>query len=247
VDRQKESTCIAWKRRSPSADSWPLTSGATPSFWRAPATLAYINGIGQRLAAQIGGPRFTYSFTVVADDTSPLHDVTGFPGGFLFVPAPLILAAKDADELAGMIAHAMALVASRDATHQATRAELIETSTASVNQWFGSNAMPQITGMPLVLLKMWRKLELDADRCASASMSAAGYDPRALARYYDREQASYDEYAAKMFSPLPGRGQRVDAINDVISQLPPQVYSRHEGIEKTQEEIRKLVSNSLNC
>jgi hypothetical protein len=58
------------------------------------ATLAYINGIGQRLAAQIGGPPFTYTFAVVADDPTVLHEGAAFPGGFLFVPASLILAVK---------------------------------------------------------------------------------------------------------------------------------------------------------
>ena len=70
------------------------------------AALAYIDGIGQRLAAQIGGPPFTCTFALVADDPTVLHEVAAFPGGFLFVPASLILAVKDEDELAGMLAHA---------------------------------------------------------------------------------------------------------------------------------------------
>jgi hypothetical protein len=37
--------------------------------------LAYINGIGQRLTAQIGGPPFIYTFALVADDPTVLHDV----------------------------------------------------------------------------------------------------------------------------------------------------------------------------
>src|SRR5262245_52430355 len=51
-----------------------------------PLALTYINGIGQRLAAEIGGPPFTYSFALVADDPTVLHEVAAFPGGFLFVP-----------------------------------------------------------------------------------------------------------------------------------------------------------------
>jgi hypothetical protein len=93
-----------------------------------PAALAYINGIGQRLAAQIGAPPFTYQFAVVADDPTVLHEVAAFPGGFLFVPASLILAVKDEDDLAGMLARAIAHVASRDGTRQATKADLINAS-----------------------------------------------------------------------------------------------------------------------
>src|SRR5690242_14500973 len=89
-----------------------------------PAALAYINGLGQRLEAQIGGPPFPYTFSIVADNAPAMHEVTAFPGGFLFVPSSLILEAKDEDELAGMLAHAIAHVASRHGTRQATRAEL---------------------------------------------------------------------------------------------------------------------------
>jgi predicted Zn-dependent protease len=67
-------------------DTTPLVS---------PAALAYINGIGQHLVAQFGASPFTYTFALVADDPTVMHEVAAFPGGFLFVPASLILAAKD--------------------------------------------------------------------------------------------------------------------------------------------------------
>ncbi len=190
--------------------------------------LEYINGIGQRLAAQIGGPPFTYRFVLVADDPTVLHDVASFPGGFLFVPAPLILAVRDEAEFAGMLAHAIAHVASRDGTRLATRAELINISTVPAVYMGGG------TG-DIVLLRTWRKCELDADRLSASKMSAAGYDPAALARYIDRLQASYDEYSPKIFSPLPRRTQRLEAIRAVIGELPAQVYPPHQGLRRSRK------------
>ena len=210
------------------------------------ATLAYINGIGQRLAAQIGGPPFTYTFAVVADDPRVLHEVAAFPGGFLFVPASLILAVKDEDELAGMLARTIAHVASRDGTRQATKAELINASLPVfyLDGWTGyAVRQGESMAIPLGLLQMWRRLELDADRLAASKMSAAGYDPRGLARYIDREQVSYDEYSQKIFSPLPRRKQRLGAIYAVIGELPAQVYPSHKGLEKIQEEVRRLTAS----
>src|SRR5262249_3655821 len=87
------------------------------------AAIAYVDGIGQRLAAEIGGPQFQYTFGLIEDDPNAVHEVVAFPGGFLFVPSSLILAVQDEDELAGMLAHAIAHVASRHGTRQATRAE----------------------------------------------------------------------------------------------------------------------------
>lgn len=72
---------------------------------------------------------------------------------------------KDDGELAGMPADPMALVAGRNDTHQATE---------TVDLRLRAGLMSS-----LGILKLRRKAELDADRCASVNMPAAGYDPRA--------------------------------------------------------------------
>src|SRR5205085_5721253 len=90
-----------------------------------PATQTYIDDLGRSLAAQAGNPVFTYTFALIADDPTVLHEPTAFPGGFVFVPARLILAAKDEGELAGMLAHTIAHVAARHATRQASRGEIL--------------------------------------------------------------------------------------------------------------------------
>ena len=211
-----------------------------------PASLAYIDGIGQRLAAHIGGPPFPYTFALVADDPTALHDVAAFPGGFLFVPASLILSVKDEDELAGALAHAIAHVASRHAARQATRAEILHTTLPVIYMggWTGyAIHQAQSLAIPIGLLQMWRKFELDADRLAASKMAAAGYDPEALARYIDREQASYDERSQEIFSSLPRRTQRLQAIHAVIAELPAQAYAPHEGLDKVQEEVRRLTAS----
>jgi len=209
-----------------------------------PAALAYVDGIGQRLAAQIGGPPFTYTFALVADDPGNQHDVAAVPGGFLFVPASLILAVKDEDELAGVLAHAIAHVASRDVTRQASRAELANISMVPLvfaGGWTDYAARQgQSMAIPMALLQMWRTCELAADRLAASKMAAAGYDPEALARYIDRQQASYDEHSPKAFSPLPPRAERLKAIHAAIGKLPAHSYPPHEGLDKVQDEVRRL-------
>jgi len=200
------------------------------------AASEYIDGIGRRLVARAGGPPFTYTFTLVTGDRNFVHSAAAFPGGFLFVPASLILAARDEDEFAGMLAQAIAHVAARDYTRQATRAELLHAPSTS---WRLAASDAQNGAIPLALLHMWRKCELDADRLAARAMSAVGYNPKALARYIDREQAPYDEHSAATFSPLPRRAQRAAVIEAVIKELPAQVYPPHEGLAKIQEEVRR--------
>lgn len=209
-----------------------------------PAVLAYVNEIGRKLAAQIGGPPFTYTFGLVADDQTALHEPAAFPGGLIFVPAPLMVAVKDEAELAGMLAHAIAHVASRDGTRLATRAELMNQMTIPLifmGGWAGS-AERQGAGLagPMGILQTKRQFELAADRLAATRMAAAGYDPEALARYIDREQAAYDENSSATFSALPRRGRRVAAIREALTALPAQAYPAHEGLGKIQDEVRRL-------
>jgi predicted Zn-dependent protease len=98
----------------------------------------------------------------------------------------------------------------------------------------------QSMAVPRDLLQMSRKWELDADRLAASKMSAAGYDPEALERYIDREQASNDKGPGSVLSPLPRPAERLEAIHAVISKLPPQTYPPHEGLDKVQQEVRRL-------
>lgn len=150
------------------------------------------------------------------------------------------------DELAGMLAHAIAHVASRDVTQQATKTEFVNRASVPLiymGAWTGY-AMPEgQSPVPLGMLQMWRKYELDADRLAARKMATAGYDPAALARYIERVQAP-DKMQPKMWSALPQRSQRVEAIRAVLGELPAQVYGPHEGLEKVQEEVRRLTAST---
>lgn len=208
---------------------------------------AYLNGIGQRLAAQMGGPAFTYQFALVADDPGALHEVAAFPGGFLFVPSSLILSVKDEDELAGMVARAIAHVASRDGTRQATRAQLENMASIPLvfaGGWTGYAVREsQSQAIPLGMLQGLRTSELDADRLAARTMEALGYDPAALARYIERVQPP-DTAQPRAGAALPQRSQRVEAIRAVIASLPAQTYGPHEGLEKVQEEVRRLTART---
>ena len=210
------------------------------------AALAYVDGIGQRLALQIGGPPFQYTFALIADDRTAIHEVAAFPGGFLFVPASLILAVQGEDELAGMLAHAIAHIASRQGTRLASKAEMVNLSSVPLiymGGWAGQGAREgQSLAIPLGMLQIWRKYELDADRLAARNMAAAGYDPAALARYIERVQ-SPDETQVKMWSALPPRSARLEAIRAVIAGLPAQVYGPREGLEKVQDDVRRLTAS----
>ena len=133
-----------------------------------PSAHGYIDGIGRRLAAEAGGPPFHYTFELIASDPAALHEPVAFPGGFIFVPAALILAVQDEDELAAMLAHAIAHTAGRETSR------------------------PFFIGgpVPVGMLPSQRAAELAADGLAVRMVAAAAWDPRGFARYIERQPSN---------------------------------------------------------
>ncbi|HYK62969.1 MAG TPA: M48 family metalloprotease, partial [Bryobacteraceae bacterium] len=94
------------------------------------AAREYIEQMGARLVQALPQPSpFMYHFELTADSSGTFLEPAALPGGYGFVPAGLILAAKDEAELAGTLAHAIAHVAARHGTRQATKAQIAQLGT----------------------------------------------------------------------------------------------------------------------
>jgi predicted Zn-dependent protease len=199
----------------------------------------YVNELGQRLAAALAGPDFTYTFTVVAEGAdSPTHEPAAYPGGYMFVPAALFLAARDEAEFAGMLAHGIGHIAARHYTRQGTRGEVVAMSAGGwAPQAMNQN---QSLAIPLGFIAFQRGNELEADRLAAKAMAGAGFDPAALARYIGRVQPEQGS-GPRVFSPLPAREQRVRAIEEVAGGMPARVYGTGDAFAAVREEVRRRV------
>jgi predicted Zn-dependent protease len=204
-----------------------------------PAALDYVQRLGAKIAAQLPEPRFTYTFAVTSDDRSnALHEPLSFPGGYIFVPASLFLAAQNEAEFAGMLAHAMAHVAARHGTQTASRGEISQLATIPLifyGGWTGYGArQTSATAIPVALMRSQREYEQEADAMAVKLMSSAGYDPQALARYFSRV---WPNNAADVDS----RDARIDAMDRAIRQLAPATSTgEFLGI---QEQVRAASKN----
>ena len=152
----------------------------------APSVNAYLDELGQRLAAQAPATGFTFTFELVDDDQTWIHEAAAFPGGPVFVPASLILAVSSEDELAAMLAHAIAHIATRQETRQMTRVQIVNQSAIPLINMGGWNGYAIRQGaslaVPIGFLAFQRKHELESDQLAVRFLSSAGYDPQALAR-----------------------------------------------------------------
>lgn len=135
------------------------------------------------------------------------------------MPVSLILAADSEGELAGMLAHSIAHIVEGHGTRMAARRQVGNSNFLLVfaGGWIGMGAAGNTRpSVPMAYLKLWRSYELDADRQAVNMMAAAGYEPGALLAYIRRTQRA----GSNVFSALPGREERIAALEAAIARLP---------------------------
>lgn len=189
-------------------------------------TVGYIRQLGAKLAARAPGHRFPYQFNVVAS-----KDINAFalPGGFIFVNAGAITAAKNEGELAGVMAHEITHVALRHGTNQATKAYIAKAGLGVLGAIAGATDSPDLqqivnviggAGANVVFLKFGRTAEKQADLEGARIMAEAGYDPRDMAGFFKTLEAKGGQRAPEFLSDHPDPGNRVQAINEVLPSLP---------------------------
>jgi predicted Zn-dependent protease len=229
-------------------------------------TEGYINAIVQRLAAVAPGPRFPYRARVVN-----AADINAFalPGGYVYVNRGLIEAVRNEGELAGVLAHEMAHVAQRHGTSQATKAYGAQMGVGLLGQLLGGRDQrlgvgEQIMGslgLNALFMKFSRNAESEADRVGAQMMSRAGYDPMAMANFFDllaAQQRGNPSAVSQFFSDHPspqnrsasiralaaqlgrGRGTQVGGLQTVqarLDQMP--AASRRQGLARTASRLRR--------
>ncbi len=211
-----------------------------------PPTVAYIQQLGAKLAAKASGERFPYQFQVVAT-----REINAFalPGGFLFINAGTITAARNEGELVGVVAHEIAHAALRHGTNQASKQQLAQmglgilgtiASIGSDNPNMGQ-AINTIGGLGanMLFLKYGRAAEKQADLEGARIMAEAGYDPRDMASFFKTLQSQGGQGVPEMLSDHPDPGNRIQYINEAIPKLPviPNPVRTSPGFEQIKSRL----------
>ncbi|MCC7175405.1 MAG: M48 family metalloprotease [Bryobacterales bacterium] len=194
---------------------------------------AYINSIGQKLAAQPQADKYPYTFQVVND---PSINAFALPGGPTFINTGLIAAADNEAQIAGVMAHEIMHVALRHGTNQATRANLIQLPAMLGSAAVGSGSMlGQLAqlgiglGANSVLLKYSRTAETQADLMGAQMAAQAGYNPIEIARFFEKLEAEGGARGPQFFSSHPNPGNRTKAIENEIRYMPKRQYNADTG------------------
>ena len=190
-----------------------------------PAT-QYVQQLGRKLVTVIPSEHsWPYQFHVVQQS-----DVNAFalPGGPIFVNIGTINAAQNEAELAGVIAHEMSHIYMQHSAKQAPKQEWANVLGALGGLLGGAAGDLAKMGIQLgagtMLMRYSRADEAQADAVGAIIMYKAGYNPRAMAEFFQNLEKLVGNGGPQFLSDHPNPGNRVAAVDKEIADWPPTQY-----------------------
>lgn len=187
----------------------------------------YVRSVGRRLVAQIPQEySWPYEFHVI-----PEKEINAFalPGGPMFVNAGAIVAADNEAQLAGVMAHEMSHVYMQHSAKQASKQAFTQGILGVLGAVVGGGTAGTLArlgmqiGAGAISLRYSRNDEAQADAVGAIIMYRAGYDPRALAQFFEKLE-SEGSSGPQFLSDHPNPGNRSAAIDREIAEWPPRSY-----------------------
>lgn len=163
------------------------------------AARAVARAVGRVVAAS-DDPSQTYRITIL---NTPVINAFALPNGNLYVSRGLLALANDSSELAAVIAHEMAHVTARHAAARARRNEAAQTVGRVVANVVSDPDQQKMTlaSTQVSLARFSQVQELEADAIGVRTLSRAGYDPYASARFLTSMQRFSEFRAARAGKP----------------------------------------------
>ena len=194
--------------------------------------IAYVNSVGQKVAASSDRTNIAYHFAVV--DSS---DVNAFalPGGYIYITRGLLVKLENEAQLASVLGHEIGHVNARHSMKRMQQtlgfnmvlAILDQAASGSkgYQEWRGLIKTGSSVAFAAVTLGYGRDNELQADALGTEFADKSSYDPQGMIQLLEilkslneREPSSVEEF----FMSHPRTSIRIKETNGVIAKLPPQ-------------------------
>ncbi len=205
----------------------------TTHFYDDPELLAYVDSVGQKLAANSDWPEIDYHFFIVDD---PGINAFALPGGYIYINRGLMSYLTSEAQLAAVLAHEIAHVTRHHAARRNSKQRWGNAAAfvASILTW-NSNVGEAIRLENAVAISGYgREMELEADEYGAIYMYRSGYDPNAMIELMTilkeheiftvrrgRDSGRAPSTYHGVFSTHPRSDTRLQEVIAQAGQLPP--------------------------
>ena len=185
----------------------------------------YLTKLGMRLVSKLPtrGIQYPWEFHCVNDKSI---NAFALPGGFVFVNRGAIEVSDSEAQLAAVMGHELSHVALRHGTAQASKAQLAQGAAGIFGGLFGGSTGGDLLteGVALgaggLLLRYSRGDETQADVMGTQVIYDAGYDPRAMAQFFEKLQSeTAGKNPPQFLSDHPNPDHRVERVDEEIDKL----------------------------
>jgi len=178
---------------------------------------AYVDSVGQALAAVGERPQLPWSFQIVDD---PVINAFALPGGPIFVARGIMAHFNSEAEMASVLGHELGHITARHIVEALSRQQL-----AQLGLGVGMVAVPGIRpfgdvlggGVGLLFLKYGRDDESQSDLLGHRYMTRLGYDPAAavdMFKILERQRQASGRSTPEWQASHPDPGNRVEAAEE---------------------------------
>ncbi|MDR1350590.1 MAG: M48 family metalloprotease [Zoogloeaceae bacterium] len=197
-----------------------------------PEVEAYLNRLGNRLAAASSDPGIGFYFFSVND---PMINAFAMFGGYIGVNSGLILAVQSESELAGVLAHEVSHVTQRHLARGIVRQNQISTASLLVMAAaiLAAHSSPDAVGAAMAgasagaiqaQLGFSRDFEREADRAGFQILQKAGFDARGMSAFFSRLQRATRVYENNAPVYLRTHPLSIERISDMQNRELNQPY-----------------------
>lgn len=205
------------EERSVGAEEHPKILAEFGGAYDNPKVAAYVQQLGEKLAAVSEIPDLKFTFTVL---DSPIVNAFALPGGYVYISRGLMVVARNEAELAGVVGHEIGHVVARHSAQRYTAAVGAGVGSQILGIFLGGIAAQAAT--PLLqgaLASYSRDQELEADTLGVRYIARTGFQTRAMADFL----AQMEEFA-KLEARLSGEADPAERYN--IMSTHPRTQAR---------------------
>jgi len=192
---------------------------------------AYVQQVGERLAAQSHRPGLVYRFTVL--DSA---DVNAFalPGGYIYITRGILAYLNSEAEMAAVLGHEIGHVTARHSVRQYSKATAGNIAASIFLRSQAAASLYNVIGSAL-LQGYGREHELESDRLGAEYLARGGYEPKAMIEVVGvlKNQEEFEKERAKTEAREPRNYHGVFASHPSADRRLQEVVGQAEQYKTT--------------